>query len=151
MAFYLKIQPSSMERFVEGRTQGFRLKASVVEAVDVSSSIFVYQIVTMPGYTDRDFHFVNVASPSDLEEYPVGIPPDLNDPELGDFFRTDEIDLVFRSAKAVDEALESIDQDVEGLIEALNLMEELQTLPVIEHGTAPTPSSSSSSSSSSGP
>ena len=153
MAFYIKIQPSSMVRFVEGRTQGFRLKAAVVEAVDVTSDIFVYQIKSQPGFTGKDFHFVNIASPSDIEEYPAGIPDDLNDPDIEPFFRTDNIDLVFRSAQAVDEALEKIDQDVESLIEALNLMEELQALQVIEHGTAPSPSSSSSSdsSSSSGP
>jgi hypothetical protein len=144
---YIKVRPFGMERFVEGRTQGFRLRFEVIEAVGVDPNIFVYEIKNRPGYTSKDFFFQNIASPSDIEEYPAGQPEDINAVGISPFFRLSEADLIFRSAQAVGEALEKVKQDLLGLIESIEWMEHLVALPEIEVGTAPSSSSSSPSSS----
>jgi hypothetical protein len=149
MSYYLKVQVYGMEQYVEGRTQGFRVRFKVIEAVGLDANIFVYQIKTAPGYTHTDYFFQNVASPADLEEYPAGEPADLNASDLQPFFRLDEADLVFRSAQAVDEAIEKLEQELTGLIESLQYMDTLAPTQVIEIGTPPSSSSSSSSDSSS--
>jgi hypothetical protein len=146
---YIKVQVYGMEQYVEGRTQGFRVKFKVLEAEGLDENIFVYQIKTAPGFTHTDYFFQNIASPADLEEYPAGVPTDLNASDLQPFFRLDEADLVFRSAQAVDEAVEKLQQELTGLIESLEYMENLVPTQVIESGTPPSSSSSSSSDSSS--
>jgi hypothetical protein len=146
---YIKVQVYGMEQYVEGRTQGFRVRFKVLEAEGLDTNIFVYQIKTAPGFSHTDYFFQNIASPADLEEYPAGEPENLNAPDLQPFFRLDEADLVFRSAQAVDEAVEKLQQELTGLTESLEYMGNLVPTQVIESGTPSSSSSSSSSDSSS--
>jgi hypothetical protein len=148
MGRYIKIQPSAISRYVDGRTQGYRMTMAVTAWENIDPNIFVYQIKNRPGFTGLDFYFVNIASPGDIEDYPIGQPADLAAPGLYPFFRLAEADLVFRNIQLLEDALSAIDQDVEGLIEAYDDMDQLAELTPIEHGSQ-TPSSSSSSSSSS--
>jgi hypothetical protein len=138
-----------MERYVEGRTQGFRIRAKVIEVEGLDANVFVYQIKRKPGYTYADYSFQNVASPADLEEHPAGEPADINAAGVYPFFRMDEIDLVYRSVKDVEDTIVKLEQELTGLIEAIDWMDTLLEGQVIEIGTRASSSSSSSSSESS--
>lgn len=149
MGRYIKLVREAQGRYVDGRTQGYRYVVRVVEAAEMPKEIFVFQ--RKPGsagvegalYTDD---FANIASPADLEEYPLDAPDNPSAP----FFRKDEIDLVFRSEEIGTEAWAGILSEVAGLVEALNYMDDLSQVEEVTIGTPPTPSSSSSPSSSSG-
>jgi hypothetical protein len=93
----------------------------VVNSVDMQEEIFVFQrslptaqanTVTEP----TDF-FISVADPVDLEDYPV------NAPELEremPFFLVKTLVLQFRSLVVLDETWEYIQEDIQGLVRALN-------------------------------
>ena len=139
MARYLKLERSDMSVvFVEGRTPGYRMTVEVLEAVDVDSNIFVYQREPFgpAGYTDV---CVNIASPADLEEYPVGGPT----PPAGVFFRLDKADYVFRNSALAEAAWQGITREVAELLRALDHMDTLKVTEIVEFGTSPSSSSSS--------
>jgi hypothetical protein len=145
MGRYIKLVKEAQGTYVDGRTQGYRFVVNATEAGDMSKYIFVYQRKPGDGY-DAPYNdtFENIASPADLEEWPVGAP-------IGDspFFRLATVDLVFRSESLANEAWNGIVCDVTGLVEALNYMDVLSQVEEVIIGTPPTPSSSSSPSPSS--
>lgn len=148
MGRYIKLVKEAQGRYVQGRTQGYRIVVTAVEAGGMPKEIFVFQRRPGDGYTAAyNDTFENIASPADIEEYPIGAPDDPNAP----FFRMAAVDLVFRSEELAIEAWNGIISDVTGLVEALNYMDELSQVEEVIIGTPPTPSSSSSSSSSTGP
>lgn len=142
MAF-LRLKRSQSAVYVDGRTQGFRFKVEVVEAVGVDPNIFVYQRKPIISGTSHEDVFTNVASPADLEEYAVGDVACPTEP----FFRLDCIDLVFRNITLAEDAWAAILQDVDQLIETLGFMNDLSSMEEVTFGEAPVSSSSSSSSS----
>jgi hypothetical protein len=146
MARYIKIQRSSMTTFVEGRTQGFRILIEVLEASGLSKNIFVYQLKPAVGAEgDPVSVFTNIASPSDLEEYGVGLP--VADPARP-FYRLDSADLVFRNVELLEDAWAAIKNDIDELVRSLDHMDALAPTEEVVFGTEPVSSSSSSSSSS---
>ena len=144
MGRYIKLVKEAQGTYVQGRTQGYRMVVRATESHAMPVEIFVFQ--RKPG-SGADPHvpyldeFTNIASPADLEEYPVGAPIDPNMP----FFRLATVDLVFRSEEIAAEAWAGILSDTAGLVEALNYMDSLSQVEEVIIGT-PTPSSSSSSS-----
>jgi hypothetical protein len=147
MARYIKIQRSAMTTFVEGRTQGFRILINVLEASGLSESVFVYQLKPAVGAEGGPVSaFTNIASPSDLEEYGVGLP--VADPARP-FYRLDSADLVFRNPELLEDAWKGIKNDLDELIRTLDFMDDLVPGEEVVFGVEPASSSSSSSSSSS--
>lgn len=105
--------------------QGYYLVLEATGATDMPSEVFVFQRTTQYGESaDDEFAdlFVNVASPSDIEETPVGLPNDDNNP----YYRSSDLTLCFRSAVELEECWAYIKEDIEGLVEALNSLENLE-------------------------
>ena len=143
MARFIKICRSTMQAYLNGSLQGYRMQVSVTEAVDMPSEIFVFQ--RCPGIepneepTDR---FDNIASPADLEEYAVGVIVE----ETVPFYRQNKVDLVFRNMTLLDEAWKKMLEDIDGLVYSLNMMDNLNVVEEVSFGVQPGPSPSSSSS-----
>jgi hypothetical protein len=139
---YLRLKRYGMARFVDGRTQGYRVRLEVEDAQDISPAVFVYQIkpaLSEEGEPVADF--CNIASPADIAEYPVEQEPPPEKP----FFRRTYVELDFRSIDDLNIGVQKMYNDLEQLVESWRYMEELVLVEVREFGS---PSSSSSSSSS---
>lgn len=134
MGAYIRLERYGMTAYVSGRTQGYRMQIQASDAVGMGNEIFVFQ--RMPAGAGFNDVFTNVASPSDMDDYPVGAP----DPG-GMFFRLAAIDLVFRNVTLADEAWSGIKNDVTELINTLELFENMELVEVVDFGN----SSSSSS------
>lgn len=142
---YLQLTRQGQTVYVEGRTQGYRMLIEVTAAQGVSPNIFVFLRQTVNGVQDDVFQ--NIASPADLQEYPVNNPnPDTI--AVPPFYRLASVDLVFRTEDLAMEAWRDMQQDIAQLRQSLNYMNNLDVQEVVDFGT-PTPSSSSSDSSSS--
>ena len=138
---YIKIERFGLKRYSLGFTQGYLMKVIVTEAVNVDKEILVFQ--RFPPANDV---FRNIASPADLQEYPIGSPID-NIP----FFRLSEVRLVFRNITLADDAWTKIKAEVSSLVDTLSSFSDLSLVEIVEFGTAPLSSSSSTSSHSSRP
>lgn len=144
MGRYIKLKQYGMTTYVEGRTQGVRIKVEAEESSGMPLEIFVYQRrPSAPPGESLDV-FTNVASPNDLQEYPAGDDPGPDSP----FYRRAMVDLVFRSPDHAQQAIDSLILDINQLVESLNYMDTLVLQREIVIGEPPSPSSSSSSSSS---
>lgn len=93
---------------------------------DDDPNVFVMQRSTMTmnpfGQTDLWFNdeFVNIATPVDMYDIPVGQP----DPCHGmPYYRTSEIDLWFRNLEDLEQAKKDIDEDLASLSKLYNKME----------------------------
>ena len=106
----LTLRRSEIEQYVEGRTQGYRVRFDVIEAVCIPAAVFVYQ--RLPGATvgETTDVFSNVASPADFEEYPIDEPV-----SGGQFFRLQYVDLVFRNLDLLEQSATDITLDREAL------------------------------------
>jgi hypothetical protein len=139
MAHFIKLQRYGMTDVLQERLQGYRIRVVVTEAIGVNPNIFVFQRRPLTVADTYDDRFENIASPADLEEYPVGAPADLNRP----FYRLSEIDLVFRSVSNVEEAWNILLAEVADLIYTLDQMEALQLQNEVSFGLSSSSSSSS--------
>lgn len=136
MTPYIELTREGIEQYVVGRTQGWRMVVTAsLASGGLPNEIFVYQRVNI-GITYSD-QFVNVASPADIEEYPVGAPLNTEVP----FYRLPYIDLVFRNVQLSNDAWNGIKQDVGELIRTLAAFDNLIVQEIVTFG-----SSSSSSS-----
>jgi hypothetical protein len=144
---YLKIKRSAMSRFTKGMIEGFTFKVEVLEADGLPVEIFVFLKVPQPSDPDEsDDVFQNVASPTDLQEYPALMPVSgANRP----FFRLSEVTLRFRSESLAEDTWRCMQSDFDSLITAIGEAADLVVVEVMEYGTAPSSSSSPSSSQSS--
>ena len=117
------LKRSEIEEYIEGRTQGYRVRFDVLEAVCMPAELFVYQRVlgSVPGTVIDTFS--NVASPTDLEEYPTDEPTDA----VG-FYRLSHVDLIFRSIDLLSQSAQDLTRDISALVMALNQLDVL-----IEH------------------
>jgi hypothetical protein len=111
--------------YVEGRTQGYLLKLEIVDACDVDENIFVFQRIPSASGGHQDT-FSNIASPTDLDVYPVSAP----DPG-GVFFRRSAVDLVFRSRSLLTTAADKIITDVQQMLQALDVVAHMQHETII--------------------
>lgn len=134
----VKLQKSETKPYLHGNIQGHMFALEVIEAVGMPAEIFVYQ--RRPGATGGQppiDEFSNVASPSDLEEYPVDAPT----ADVG-FYRMKRIELVFRDITLAEQAYADIQRDICGLIESLQAMQNTdEEIVVIDQqcGISPTP------------
>jgi len=141
----ISLKVHAQEKYISGRTQGYRLYVEAENPRHMSRKIFVYQL--KPGVDDEGrpiTEFTNVASPADLEEYP----PDNSVGVSSPFFRLAYIDLVFRNPELLLEAFQGLVSDVVELVLSLDYMDDIALAGTIDIGN---PSKSSSSSSSSSP
>ena len=102
--------------------QAYLMRVEVIAAEDVSDKIFVMQrslsaVVDGAPPPDPIDRFVSVADPVDLEQYPEDA-PDLEH-EIP-FYRTNSVDLLFRSLVELQDTWTDIQEDVQGMIDALN-------------------------------
>lgn len=117
----ITLKQSTIAAYVEGRTQGYRIRLDIIEAQLVAPEIFVYQRIEEPEseVSYRDV-FSNVASPADIATYQVGAPATGQQ-----FYRLSYVDLVFRSIDLLQQSLEDLQQDVAELISTLDAMDVL--------------------------
>jgi len=152
---YIVLKRGALHEYVEGRTQGYKLRLDVEEAHRVDSNIFVFQRrpATLPSGDPID-EFSNIASPSDLVEYPVG------EPLLGGhFYRLDWVELVFRNLDLLEQSVLDLENDISELIQTLNQLDRLDEETILierpvgdsTDTTCVTPATPSSSSCSSSP
>jgi hypothetical protein len=116
---YIKLRRTVPSKYVSGRTQGYLVTYEAIEAVGMPLEIFVFQRNPAPLQVGQADVFSNIASPSDLEEYPVNEPA-----PRGFFFRRSRIDLVFRNLELLRQSLIDIENDVRLLTESLDQMDE---------------------------
>lgn len=101
--------------------QAWVMTLEVTNTVDVQEEIFVFQR-TLPTVQANVVSepvdlFVSIAEPVDLEDYPI------NAPELDrqmPFFVAPTVSLKFRSLVVLEETWEYIQEDIQGLVTALN-------------------------------
>ena len=100
-----------------------RLRAWISCHQCMDPAVFVYQrCPALPGEPAPDDRFVNVASASDMADYPCNAPADGSP-----FFRLPHIDIVFRSAKLLCTTVDRIVEDLTGLVASLDSLDELGT------------------------
>jgi hypothetical protein len=140
---YLRIKRSSMTPLYRGYIVGFKFKVEVVEAVGLPPEIFCFLRIPKPSDPiQSDDVFQNIASPTDIQEYPVTTPePGANRP----FFRLSEATLEFRSESLANDAWRCMQSDFDALLTAIEEGSQLSVEEVVEYGTVPSSSSSSSS------
>ena len=108
----------------EGITQqGFRIRVEVTEATDISDHIFRYLMgETNPKTGERAGVFDGVCSPVDIEEMPEAEPLPADEPA---WFRLPYVDLIVETRAVALDLWEGIREDVSGLIQTYNVMDEL--------------------------
>lgn len=104
-----------MTRYVSGRTQGYRLRLSVVDACSVDPNLFVYEQRT------GAIEFSNIASPSDLDNLPVDATND-----IPGYYRQSTAELVFRTMEQLEASVVLLEQDVQALVTALNQLDTIE-------------------------
>jgi hypothetical protein len=121
--------------------QGYRFRVEVVEAVEITDKIFRYLMMEKNPRTNEEYgRFDGVCDPYHIETIPEDEPTTGSDPA---WFRLNYVDLIVETRSIADEALELIQEDIEGLLAAYDRMDTLQTTLEWEFGTAPDSSSSS--------
>ena len=107
---------------VGGRTQGYRLYVAVSQYSNIDPNVFVFEVQGPDQETGQRYAVFNrLASPADLEEYPVGI-PQAEDPDPPDYFRLAEVDLVFRHPDDLAACWENLKSEQAELVRTLNQM-----------------------------
>lgn len=106
----------SIAQYTDGEQSGYQLDIRVIEAINITSSIFVYH--RYYGTAPHDT-FENVASPVDIEEYPISEPVD----EFSTRFRLSTVSLVARDPGLLHQSWVDLLQDVSELVNSLNLMD----------------------------
>lgn len=99
-------------------TAGYSMTlTSVGSGSCVEKEIFVFQ--RKPGGAGRAARdgFSHVASPTDIEEYPVG------DPGTGSFFRLAAVTLVFRSIELIWSSWRAVETDIHNLVETMDRLD----------------------------
>lgn len=105
--------------------QSYDMTLEVTTATDMPREIFVFKKslptlpappVQAPAAAPGDL-FISIADPVDLEEYPVDTPDMANS---NPYFRTKIVTLRFRSLVDLEDTWVYINQDIQGLVNALN-------------------------------
>lgn len=112
----IRLCRNSITQYSDGTQSGYRLNIRVLEAVDMTAYIFVHRRYS---FTPPQDEFDNVASPADIEEYPITEPDD----ESSSAFRLTTVSLVARDIDLLQESWLDVLQDINGLINSLNMMD----------------------------
>jgi len=137
----VRLRRFAQTRFVANAVDAFRFRVEAFDNYLMPKEIFRYERKAWPSGGTVDA-FDGVASPVDIEEYPVGEP---NAGDVIQYFRTHEIDLVLRTQREADEAWRVLREEVDILIETLNLMDDLVLEATATFGNPPPGGESSSS------
>ena len=116
----IRLVRSQQQRYVAGVIDGFAMTIEVVSANLMETAIFRFLEYT-DGNGELAGDFDGICSPADLEEYPVDAAAA---DQIPAYFRSTEVELVFRSRTEADEAWTAIQAEVEALVNSLNLMDE---------------------------
>ena len=120
--------------FVANRGDAFRLKVIATAASQMPAEVFGHQrqlIDPSSGTAGDEFCFV--CSPFDLSVYPANEP---DDDQFPSFFRKNSIDVLLPSSAAVEDAWLAIQEEVSGLVSAMNRMEWLTPAETVRIGAA---------------
>lgn len=135
---FIRLQREGTSVYVDGRTQGYRMRITAFDAAGgIPNEIFVYQ--RQPYGAVFSDQFTNIASPADVQEYPILMP----DPG-GVFYRLAQVDLIFRNLALANDAWAGIKNDVDQLIQTLEFLETLEVQEIVDFGSSSSSSSSSS-------
>lgn len=127
---------------VPGRPQAWRLRVTVTRWSNIDPNIFMFRAHTNDPESGEPYaSFECVASPVDLEEYPVGEP--LSGENAHPYFRLAEVDLLFRNEELLNETWEAIKQDRDELVRTITQICELHVAGVDAGGCFEPESSSS--------
>lgn len=138
----IKLTPSFQRDHVPNVHDAFRIVVVASDAHLMPDEIFAFrQIPLQPGTAETSEVFDHVCSPVDLEEYPIGAPLTNAVPP---WFRTDTVDLVYRTREQAMEALQLIVQDVISLINGMNTADVLVEQPPFWIGLQPAEAEGSS-------
>ena len=120
---YIIVQKQALEKYVAGSDQGYRLRVRCTEASCCDTNIFIYHSVCVNPFTGQyQDEFDHVASPSDLEEFPIGSPSE--DTDAPQYYRHDELDVVLRSELLAGEAWETLTQEIKALVQSLKKVQD---------------------------
>lgn len=125
----ITIRKQTPRVYVEGRTQGYLLRLEAIASVNMPTEVFVFQRAPATATVGERDTFENLASPADLEEYPVGAPA-----SGGVFYRSSVVELVFRNIDLLFQTLAEIQRELTSLIESLDQMDEFEEGDVIIDG-----------------
>ena len=106
----------------------YMLRVVAIAATEMSKEVFVFQRNVAPAETANaqpTDQFICLADPVDLEDIPVGSP---NLPAEMPYYRTDTVDLMFRSMEELEDTRSLIDSDVQGLVNSLKLAAILEVM-----------------------
>ena len=115
--------------------QSYDLRVVVTNAIGMSPKIFVWQ-TNVKSSTDTEANqqpdqFVSIADPVDLEKYPE----DVADPQNKmPYYRTSEVTLRFRDMADLQETKDLIDDDIAGLVQALQLATDMAVMEEKTYG-----------------
>lgn len=109
----------NVPNFEDIPVQSYDMIIEVLDATDMPKEIFVFQKGIMPARegAERTDGFTSVADPVDLEELPVEVPDPV---DMNPYYRSDKVQLRFRSVVDLEETWGYIRQDIQGLVLALN-------------------------------
>lgn len=110
-----------------GPIGAIRLLLTATEPVNIDPAIFVWQRKPKsPHRTEEEDICSHVASPADMEEFPVG-EPDPGSP----FFRLTYADMLFRSVVYLEETITRTLSNVRVLLEGLDALDTLETVSTL--------------------
>lgn len=113
---------------VEGK-QGYRLRVQIEDPTEMSAAIFRYRVRPLrEGEVIPLADFEGICTPAEMESLATDEPPDDLDPPR---FRIDYCDLIVASRTLQRAALEAIQADVQGLIDALNALDAMEEISSI--------------------
>jgi hypothetical protein len=133
----VRIWQQIQDHWIAGGVDGFRFTMMITDGQLIPNEIFRYEplppgfqctpssIVIGPQGPQADTQcaiFNGVCSPVDLVEYPVGAPALGSNPP---YFRLNYIDLLFRSRKEAEDAIQDIKTDIARLIHSMNANDSL--------------------------
>jgi hypothetical protein len=135
-SYDFELSKTISEYNVEGRTQGYMMSVTVDNYGNAITdpNIFMYLMTYPDGETEEgNAVFQCIASPADLEEYPVGTPPETS-PK---FYRMASVNLVSRNISLLEEAWEDIKDDCDELSRSLEAFAslDLETVYVTNENT----------------
>lgn len=127
--FEIVLTPFFESKYTVGNYTGYRLRVVASNAVGLSENVFRYirSPGGKPGETIQEFN--GVCSAVDMAELPENEPLEKNSKE---FFRMNEVDLLFRSTQETVKAWEVITKEVSILLETLERTIELDAGTLFE-------------------
>lgn len=120
--------------YVPNRGEGFRLRITATNAVNMPAEIFLHQRTVLDPHTNElAEEFLCICSCFDLTIYPANAPDPQQFPQ---FYRTDTIDIVVASQAMAEEAWTAIYEEVCTLVESLNKLDRLSLEESVRCGAA---------------